>query len=114
MLFQASFQNFLNTYRFLQSQNEGLPKSAKIVEPQTPSKISKEHLYACQSEFDPNKSKQEIVHLKKKVSALRAKIQHQNKKIKNMGDLLKVLKEQKLVVEISNWKVCAATLEDIQ
>ena len=37
------------------------------------------------------------MHLKKKVSALRAKIQCRNKKIKNMGDLLKVLKEQKLV-----------------
>ena len=37
------------------------------------------------------------MHLKKKVSALRAKIQGLNKKIKNMGDLLKVLKEQKLV-----------------
>ena len=47
--------------------------------------------------LDPNKSKQEIVHLKKKVSALRTKIQRRNKKIKNMGDLLKVLKEQKLV-----------------
>ena len=73
------------------------PKKHKIVEPPTPRKIAKEHLYACQSEFDPIKSKQEIVHLKKKVSALRAKIQCRNKKIKNMGDLLKVLKEQKLV-----------------
>ena len=46
------------------------PKKCKIVEPPTPSKIAKEHLYACQSEFDPNKSKQEIVHLKKKVSVI--------------------------------------------
>ena len=46
------------------------PKKYKIVEPPTPSKIAKEHLYACQSEFDPNKSKQEIVHLKKKVSVI--------------------------------------------
>ena len=46
------------------------PKKRKIVEPPTPSKIAKEHLYACQSEFDPNKSKQEIVHLKKKVSVI--------------------------------------------
>ena len=75
------------------------PKKRKIVEPPTPSKLAKEHLYACQSEFDPNKSKQEIVHLKKKVSALRAKIQRRNQKIKNMDDLLKVLKEQKLVIE---------------
>ena len=53
------------------------PKKHKIVEPPTPSN-AKEHLYACQSEFDPNKSKQEIVYLKKKVSALRAKIQRRN------------------------------------
>ena len=46
------------------------PKKCKIVEPPTPSKIAKEHLYACQSEFDPNKSKQEIVHLKKEVSVI--------------------------------------------
>ena len=46
------------------------PTKCKIVEPPTPSKIAKEHLYACQSEFDPNKSKQEIVHLKKKVSVI--------------------------------------------
>ena len=46
------------------------PKKRKIVEPPTPSKIAKEHLYACQSEFDPNKSKQEIVHLKKKASVI--------------------------------------------
>ena len=45
-------------------------KKLEIVEPPTPSKIAKEHLYACQSEFDPNKSKQEIVHLKKKVSVI--------------------------------------------
>ena len=91
------FPKFPQQLRVSPKPKQRSPKKRKIVEPPTPSKIAKEHLYACQSEFDPNKSKQEIVHLKKKVSALWAKIQRRNKKIKNMGDLLKVLKEQKLV-----------------
>ena len=41
MLFQASFQNFLNTYRFLQSQNKGLPKSAKLLSLQLQARLQR-------------------------------------------------------------------------
>ena len=117
------------------------PKKCKIVEPPTPSKIAKEHLYACQSEFYPNKSKQEIVHLKKKVSVIfQQRVIEQGKGIcfdKNLSAAIQsavvgfssVWPESRAflwplsqhwsrpfnnIVEISNWKVCTAMLEDIQ
>ena len=109
----------------------------------TPSKIAKEHLYACQSEFDPNKSKQEIVHLKKKVSVIfQRRVIEQGKGIcfdKNLSAAIQSAVVEQLgsavfdqsqehffdhylsieadhltIVEISNWKVCTAILEDIR
>ena len=85
------FPKFPSHLQVSQKLKRRSPKKRKIVEPSTPSKIAKEHLYAYQSEFDPNKSKQEIVHLKESISitgkdsalkqknqeyGLRAKIQH--------------------------------------
>ena len=70
MLFQASFQNFLNTYRLLQSQNEGLPKSAKLLSLQLQARLQRNICMLVNQSLIQINQNRKLCIWKKKVSVI--------------------------------------------